>query len=29
MKDGTTKGIPKMVPVEDIEPSYTGDDDYM
>ena len=29
IKNGEAKGIPKMVPIEDIETWYNGDDDYM
>ena len=29
IKNGETKGIPKMVPIEDMETWYNGDDDYM
>ena len=29
IKDGEAKGIPKMVPIEDIKTWYNGDDDYM
>ena len=29
IKDGEAKGIPEMVPIEDIETWYNGDDDYM